>query len=170
MATVPPDLLTPALTRLGSQLWSLLCLSYSSPVLVSVSVSVRVCDVVAGEYVAGGVTYVGAWQRGAMHGKGVMRWASGDRYTGDWRDGVQSIFPPFLILSIVFSNSYPRLRLCCAAGRGRLVYADGSVYVGEWERGHPHGFGVTAYPNGERYVGAMQRGLRTGPPPLLLRL
>ena len=36
---------------------------------------------------ANGDRYVGTFEHGKKHGKGVYIWANGDRYEGDFRDG-----------------------------------------------------------------------------------
>ncbi|HMW38566.1 MAG: caspase family protein [Saprospiraceae bacterium] len=41
----------------------------------------------------------------------------------------------------------------CKSGKGSLVYADGSRYVGEFVNGEPKGKGICYYANGDRYEG-----------------
>lgn len=66
-----------------------------------------------------GHVYEGFWVRGKREGKGKMRWSDGSHYDGDWvadmRHGQGTYYNTF--------------------GRG-------SEYVGAWEYGDKHGFGV----------------------------
>ena len=60
---------------------------------------------------ADGAQYVGEVRGGAPHGRGVMKFRSGDVYDGEWRAGRR-------------------------AGAGRCVFADGGTFDGEWEDDH----------------------------------
>jgi hypothetical protein len=57
-----------------------------------------------------------------------MTYRSGDRYTGEFRDGVKS-------------------------GQGEMRYANGDVYRGEFENDKPHGNGTLVMSNGAKYEG-----------------
>ena len=54
---------------------------------------------------------------GKMHGRGVFVWPDGDRYEGEWLDGLQK-------------------------GIGTFISSTGGAYFGNWEAGQPHGRGV----------------------------
>jgi len=54
---------------------------------------------------------------GKMHGRGVFVWPDGDRYEGEWLDGLQK-------------------------GIGTFISSAGGAYFGNWEAGQPHGRGV----------------------------
>ncbi|GJP37977.1 hypothetical protein CLOM_g22421 [Closterium sp. NIES-68] len=47
-------------------------------------------------------------------------------------------------------------------GTGCYVWADGSVYEGEWARGEKHGQGLFVWPSGARYKGEWARGQMQG--------
>ncbi|KAG5506428.1 hypothetical protein JKF63_05931 [Porcisia hertigi] len=47
-------------------------------------------------------------------------------------------------------------------GHGCLHYNNGSVYIGEWHDGTPHGFGEKHYSNGDVYRGNWRNGKRFG--------
>ncbi|CAI5961401.1 unnamed protein product [Closterium sp. NIES-64] len=47
-------------------------------------------------------------------------------------------------------------------GAGCYVWADGSVYEGEWARGEKHGQGLFVWPSGARYKGEWARGQMQG--------
>jgi hypothetical protein len=87
----------------------------------------------------GTATYQGSYNKyGERHGAGVMTWTNGDRYEGEFFNGVRH-------------------------GHGSLFFADGSEYVGEWECNHMHGSGTRRFVNGDVYVGTYQDGKRCGP-------
>lgn len=73
---------------------------------------------------------------GDDNGRGVMTWASGNRYEGDFRDG--------------------RFH-----GRGVFAWANGNRYEGEFRDGTFHGRGVLTA-TGDRYEGEFRNGKRTG--------
>lgn len=58
-----------------------------------------------------------------MNGKGTYEWSNGNRYQGDFRDGLRH-------------------------GQGTLFEADGLVYVGQWEKGLKHGEGKEFWQKG----------------------
>jgi len=47
-------------------------------------------------------------------------------------------------------------------GKGRMVYANGSIYDGDWIKGKCHGTGKMTYANGNIYVGDWTEGKRHG--------
>ena len=52
-----------------------------------------------------------------MHGQGTLRWASGERYDGEWVEGEED-------------------------GLGVFTWRDGTTYDGFWQSGKKHGIGV----------------------------
>ena len=56
-----------------------------------------------------------------MSGRGTFRWASGERYDGQWLDGREE-------------------------GRGTFTWPDGSYFDGNWAAGEKHGMGMWAPP------------------------
>lgn len=85
--------------------------------------------------------YTGDFEKGRMHGIGIMQMSCGDRYEGDFQNGLFD-------------------------GEGEYVYADGSTYKGGWHRGKMHHFGVFQSPVMERdvetYSGEWKNGKRHG--------
>lgn len=75
--------------------------------------------------------------RGERHGKGIMRWANGDKYTGEFYEGARQ-------------------------GSGTLNFADGSEYVGDWWNNFMHGSGTRRFMNGDIYVGDYRYSKREG--------
>jgi hypothetical protein len=45
----------------------------------------------------------------------------------------------------------------CESGKGKLLYADGSKYVGDFVDGEPKGQGICTYANGDRYEGGWEQ-------------
>lgn len=110
------------------------------------------CEDGYGTYVWGSDTkwagdkYVGDWKNGVMHGFGTYTWASGTKYVGSWENGAQQ-------------------------GKGTLTYADGTVKKGQWANGEyvdestpsystgcvsgdcANGYGTYSWSSGEKYEG-----------------
>ena len=61
--------------------------------------------------------------KGKRHGKGLMVFANGDRYDGDWNKGIID-------------------------GHGTYTYANGLVYDGSWKNGEIKGHGTFRFANG----------------------
>ncbi|AKK24647.2 hypothetical protein MB84_27810 (plasmid) [Pandoraea oxalativorans] len=74
---------------------------------------------------------------GLPHGSGILHYASGSTYDGQFAAGVPH-------------------------GRGVAHYADGSTYEGEWNSGVPHGSGVRVWADGIRYAGDWVAGVPEG--------
>ena len=53
-----------------------------------------------------------------MHGQGTLKWGSGERYDGEWKEGEED-------------------------GLGVFTWLDGSSYDGFWQHGRKHGIGVS---------------------------
>lgn len=47
-------------------------------------------------------------------------------------------------------------------GTGRMMLADGTVYVGQWEQGKRHGWGRLDYKNGSYYEGTWESDTMSG--------
>ena len=66
--------------------------------------------------------------KGRRHGDGLMVFANGDRYEGNWKKGDID-------------------------GEGTKTFADGSVYSGHWKKGIFNGHGIYRFPNGDMIEG-----------------
>ena len=86
---------------------------------------------------ANGNRYEGEWRASKRHGRGVHTWSAGSRYEGEWRDGKRS-------------------------GRGNHTWSDGSRYEGEWRDDKRSGRGVVKYATGNRYEGEWRASKRHG--------
>lgn len=49
-----------------------------------------------------------------------------------------------------------------ASGQGKLVFPDGSYYVGDWFKNLPHGKGRHKFPDGSFYEGKFIEGRKEG--------
>ena len=74
---------------------------------------------------------------GKRHSKGVMVYANGRRYEGNWKDDVRH-------------------------GRGYERHANQNVYIGEFFEGKVQGHGQFKWANGEEFDGQWVQGVRHG--------
>ena len=77
--------------------------------------------------------YSGRWRDGVQSGKGTLTWRNGDVYTGSFAED--------------------KLH-----GIGELLCSDGSRYKGRWKEGYKHGKGEYSWANGNYYVGNWKEG------------
>ena len=77
-------------------------------------------------------TYEGEWEDDQRCGEGVMKYANGDVYEGNWGPGGQ---------------------FGVRCGQGRCTYANGDVYEGEWQNDMRCGIGICSFANGDVYEG-----------------
>ena len=117
-----------------------------------------------------------------VNGKGTMVYATGHRYTGEFKNGVRHGEGVFLlpgnrkIVGVWVDNDVRQGKFTGADGtiyegewefrerngRGTLTFPDGRKYVGEFKSGQRHGRGTMTWPDGRTYVGDYQNGARTG--------
>ncbi len=50
----------------------------------------------------------------------------------------------------------------CISGKGQFDYRDGTKYIGDFQRGKPHGEGTVFYSNGDKYVGGWKNHAPNG--------
>jgi hypothetical protein len=75
------------------------------------------------------VSYDGEWKEDKKSGNGTQLWNSGDKYVGEYQDGLQN-------------------------GKGTYYYwPSGDKYVGEWQNGDRTGKGTYYWSDGQKYVG-----------------
>ncbi len=90
-----------------------------------------------------GDVYVGEWQAGLMHGRGVYQFRTKARYQGEFYKGVMQ-------------------------GQGQMRYPDGTVYVGGWRSNKKSGEGKLVSPSGKtqdgRWLDGRFAGNRTSSP------
>jgi len=78
-----------------------------------------------GQYVGGGVTYIGEWNNDAPRGNGIVFFANGDVYSG------------------------PHQRFVPDGWDGGMVYADGTMYRGPWSKGKYSSWGTLVTADGK---------------------
>lgn len=111
-----------------------------------------------------GVTYVGEFLAGKMHGKGMMYYPNDVGSTvGEFRDGQlngQGIdsFPDGSTFQGNFNNGK-------YSGYGVYHHSDGAVYEGEFSEGDYHGKGSYTFPNGRVKSGYWRHGVFIGQEP-----
>jgi len=84
-----------------------------------------------------GSSYSGEFRNNRRHGYGVYSHPNGERYRGEWIDGVSE-------------------------GQGVQTYSNGSTYYGAFRNNQRHGHGMEDQINGERYTGEFRDGKRHG--------
>lgn len=129
-----------------------------------------------------GSVYNGEWKNGKREGKGELKKLDGKIINGEWAGdislkefeeevGSQEDIEIAIEEAVKVPESSPKpeakiensdnnLPDCatsfCKEGRGKLLYADGSKYVGEFMNGEPKGKGICYYANGDKYEGHWQ--------------
>ena len=125
----------------------------------------------------GELEFDGEWWRDAPHGTGCLTLANNERLEGRWQDGSHT---GRMQLTRTNNDVYVGM-LCCSApagsvihsagsmcgsyephGRGRMEYAAGDVYDGDWEAGEPTGFGSFTWTSGDAYSGDVRGGAPLG--------
>ena len=106
---------------------------------------------------------VGDGERGAdgkPEGRGVMVYASGDMYEGEWRAGKREGQGTVrYAIGDVYEGQYKADK---KDGRGTFRYAIGDVYEGEWRAGDREGQGKFRSANGDEYEGQYKADKREG--------
>ena len=83
--------------------------------------------------------YYGEWNKkdNNRHGRGILLWPDGSKYTGQWR------------------NNY-------ASGKGKLIHSNGDIYEGEWDNDKPNGYGEYIRIDGSKYKGNWKNDKQDG--------
>jgi len=119
----------------------------------------------------GRMCYDGEWKNKAAHGYGVMKWQNGDRYEGDWIDGIRQGKGCYTSKSSgnKYDGEYNNDK---KEGSGKYIWSNGDWYDGAWSGGLRHGQGVYVWKekneNSEeieeigRYEGDWKDGIKEG--------
>ena len=119
--------------------------------------------------------YYGDLIDNVRHGTGEMKFAaSGDRYTGEWRNDLFDGFGTYTWNTSVSINDKNEQILVVGRryegdwkngkrhGKGIYFVGNGDLYSGEFANGHYHGKGTLKMTNEDVYTGEWSRGLPHG--------
>jgi hypothetical protein len=113
---------------------------------------------------ANGDIYTGSFKENYPDGQGTRKLKTGEEETGRWQQG------EFLGNSLTVSGKTGCIEGDCENGQGTYVYKAGSAkYFGTFKNENPHGYGTCTYANGDVYVGEWQDGAFGGRGTLTLR-
>lgn len=111
---------------------------------------------------ADGKCYSGEFKNDLPDGKGTLTFRNQDEYTGQMSHGMMEghgIYRFYDLSSDSYKGFYEgHFANSQFNGIGKRVFADKSIYCGEWVDNKEHGFGQYFYPNGDRVVGFWQYG------------
>ncbi len=131
-------------------------------IMLSCSLSLSSCINRTISYYGG--TYVGKIKNEMPHGYGILTWANGSNYKGEWLDGTKTGFG---ILTSSNGDTYTGEFLnddFHGYGKGIKTYDNGDKYEGEFLDGKRHGYGkgTSSWANGDKYEGEFLNGKRHG--------
>ena len=93
-------------------------------------------------------------------GRGVMVYASGDMYEGQWKAGKrEGQGTTRYAIGNVYEGQY---KADTKEGEGKFCYATGDVYEGQYKAGKQEGKGKYSYANGNVYEGQYKANMREG--------
>jgi hypothetical protein len=134
-------------------------------------------------YQAGAYKYIGNWKDDVRCGRGKCEFASGALYDGEWFDdefhGTGAYEDKMISYMGNFVHGERQGRGVCKFlsgggeydgefeknfehGKGKRLYADGTMYQGDWHNGVRSGKGACAYANGDQYHGEWRSDQRHG--------
>ncbi|KAL6053417.1 RhoGEF domain containing protein [Balamuthia mandrillaris] len=115
-----------------------------------------------------GKEYDGEWANGCRNGNGVYRYYHNgnvliEEYHGQWLDDMKHGPGNWWTVEGLYIGEFVD---DLAEGKGRMEYADGSVYEGGWKRGKRHGMGRLTVADATRrvkqYEGEWYKGKKQG--------
>uniref|UniRef100_A0AAZ3PGB9 Uncharacterized protein n=1 Tax=Oncorhynchus tshawytscha TaxID=74940 RepID=A0AAZ3PGB9_ONCTS len=87
-------------------------------------------------------SYSGRWLSGKPHGKGIMKWPDGRKFTGTFKQGLEDGYGDCIMPNKILNKS--------------------DRYQGHWRDGKMHGFGTYRYATGQVYEGSFHENIRQG--------
>jgi len=109
---------------------------------------------------ANGNKYVGEFKNGKLNGQGTYLWADGGRYVGELKDNEAT---GLATRTWVNGNKYVgEFKNGKFNGQGTYTYAYGGRYVGEFKDNIFNGQGTYLWPDGTKYVGEFKDGKKIG--------
>lgn len=115
-----------------------------------------------------GTMYEGDWQGGVPHGKGKLKTSRGEEYVGDFVNGKKEGSGK---KTFVNGDHYDgQWKNDMMDGYGVMTFNIPTTngfkkkpyYSGQWKQGAQHGTGTMLYPDGSKYEGCLENGLRSG--------
>lgn len=98
-------------------------------------------------------------ENGKRHGHGTYYWKNGDKFEGSWSNNDVSYGTYHYKNGDRYEGSVTvNGKDLLVSGRGKMFYANGTRYVGEVDRGSPHGKGTFYCKNGDYYTGYFKNG------------
>eukprot|EP00092_Neocalanus_flemingeri_P012921 GFUD01013920.1.p2 GENE.GFUD01013920.1~~GFUD01013920.1.p2 ORF type:complete len:203 (+),score=71.69 GFUD01013920.1:103-711(+) len=110
----------------------------------------------------GRLCYDGEWKNKAAAGYGVMKWQNGDRYEGDWVEGLRQGKGKYISKSTggKYEGEYTS---DLKQGKGKYTFSNGDWYDGQWKEGLRHGHGTYVWKDkNEKFEGAWVGGVKEG--------
>lgn len=105
---------------------------------------------------ANGDKYAGDFVNGEAHGQGILYFANGSRYYGDWEHNFRQGKGKLIYhIGHEYLGDFWRNHM---HGEGTMRYANGDTYEGQWQKSRPEGQGIYTFSTGDRYVGTFSRG------------
>ena len=108
---------------------------------------------------ATGHKYTGEFKDGIRHGKGVLLMPGDRKIVGVWENNEISEGTYTQPDGTVYEGQWRHRE---RNGKGALTFPDGRRYTGDFKSGLRHGQGTMLFPDGRKYVGSFQSGARTG--------
>eukprot|EP00088_Acartia_fossae_P007055 TRINITY_DN1327_c0_g1_i1.p1 TRINITY_DN1327_c0_g1~~TRINITY_DN1327_c0_g1_i1.p1 ORF type:complete len:203 (-),score=48.00 TRINITY_DN1327_c0_g1_i1:333-941(-) len=110
----------------------------------------------------GRLIYEGCWKNKAADGYGKMKWINGDRYEGEWLNGLREGKGAYF--SKASGCSYDgQYKNDLKEGTGKYVFSNGDYYDGQWKAGLRNGKGLYVWKEqNEKYEGDWIKGLKEG--------
>ena len=105
----------------------------------------------------GDARYSGEWRDGHASGQGTLTLPSGNRYVGEFLNGLRHGQGRWtnVVDGFNYEGGWSDGLL---SGQGTATWADGARYVGEWREGRQNGQGTWTHPNGDRLDGEWLNG------------
>merc|ERR1712210_241819 len=108
-----------------------------------------------GDDEAARLMYDGGWKDKAAEGYGVMKWQNGDRYEGDWVEGLREWKGGLRHGQGTYTwkekneKSSGEWEEGVKQGQGKFIYHNGDVFTGPYVAGNRHGGGELVKADGE---------------------
>lgn len=102
------------------------------------------------------IKYEGDWKFGMWHGQGMLLFANGDVYIGQFEEDARHGTGTYLWKD---GRSYQGEFISNARqGKGTFTWPDGATYVGQFVKGQRNGSGKYIFPDGNTYDGNWKDG------------